>query len=151
MVDQGGTLSQDWRDAVIIGESASYHKTITDADITLYAGISGDFHRIHLDDEYARQTPFGRRLAHGAMLVGFMSTAGSMLFDRMNQRTSVPNISAGSDRVRFIKPVFVGDTITTIATVVEKREDRREVITEQKCVNQNGEVVAISRNIGRFV
>src|SRR2546430_1447414 len=98
--------TMDWTEAVIIGESASYHRTITDADISMYAGLSGDMHRIHLDDEYARKTPFGRRIAHGAMLIGYMSTAGSLLIDRINQRTSAPNVSAGYDRVRFIKPVF---------------------------------------------
>jgi 3-hydroxybutyryl-CoA dehydratase len=148
MVDQA---PKPWRDAVVVGESASHHKTITDADIALYAGITGDFHRIHLDDEYARKTPYGRRLAHGAMLIGFMSAAGSILLDRIGQRTAEPNVSYGYDRVRFVRPVFVGDTITTSATVVEKREAKNQMVVEQKCVNQRGEVVAAATHIGQFV
>lgn len=150
MVNEG-RQEMDWSEAVIIGETVSFHKTITDADITLYAGLSGDFHRIHLDDEYARQTPFKKRLAHGSMLMGFMSACGTLLVDRFNQRTSLPNVSAGYDRVRFIGPVLVGDTITTTSTVVRKDLEKRRVFTEERCTNQRGELVAIATGIGQFV
>lgn len=141
----------NWLEAVEIGACASFHKTITDADITLYAGLSGDLHRIHLDDEYARQTPFGRRLAHGAMLVGFMSACGTMLVDRFNQRTSAPNVSVGYDRIRFIAPAMVGDTITTTSTVVSVDPEKRRVFTEDRCTNQTGELIAIATGIGQFL
>jgi 3-hydroxybutyryl-CoA dehydratase len=138
-------------DAVRIGETYEWHKTVTDADVTLYAGLVGDFHRLHLDDEYARRTPFGRRIAHGAMLLGFMSTASTILSDRLEERVAQPNVSLGYDRVRFIAPVFVGDTITTSITVTEKIEDRDRVLCEERCVNQRGELVAIAIHVMKFV
>ncbi len=143
--------AQRGMDAVVIGESYSFHKTITDADITLFAGLTGDFHRLHLDDEYARQTPYGRRIAHGALLIGFMSTASTILSDRLEERAAQPNVSYGYDRIRLTAPVFVGDTIRTTITVLEKREEKDQVICEEKCTNQHGELVAIATHIMKFV
>jgi acyl dehydratase len=138
-------------DAVRIGETYEFHKTVTDADITLYAGLVGDFHRLHLDDEYAKQTPYGRRIAHGAMLVGFMSTASTILSDRLEERVPQPNVSLGYNKIRFTAPVFVGDTITTSITVTEKLEDQDRVLCEERCVNQRGEVVAVAEHVMKFV
>lgn len=138
-------------DAVVIGESYEFHKTITDADITLYAGIVGDFHRLHLDDEYAKRTPYGRRIAHGAMLLGFMSTASTILSDRLEERIAQPNVSLGYNKVRFTSPVFVGDTITTTITVTEKLEDQDRVLCDERCVNQRGELVAVAEHVMKFV
>ena len=151
MSEKNRERDDSWSEAIIIGESSAFHKTITDADIMLYAGLSGDFHRIHLDDEYARQTPFGKRLAHGAMLMGFMSTCGTLIVERYNERTSAPNVSAGYNKVRFINPVMVGDTITTTTTVTGKDLEKRQVYSEHKCTNQRGEVVAVATGIGQFV
>ena len=138
-------------DAVRIGESYEFHKTVTDADVSLYAGLSGDFHRLHLDDEYAKSTPYGRRIAHGAMLLGFMSTASTILSDRLEERFPQPNVSLGYNRVRFTAPVFIGDTITTTITVTEKLEDQDRVLCEERCVNQRGELVAIAEHVMKFV
>jgi acyl dehydratase len=138
-------------DAVRIGESYNFYKTVTDADVTLYAGLVGDFHRLHMDDEYAKTTPFGRRIAHGAMLIGFMSTASTILSDRLEERFPQPNVSLGYNKIRFIAPVFVGDTITTSITVTQKLEDQDRVLCEERCVNQRGELVAIAEHVMKFV
>jgi 3-hydroxybutyryl-CoA dehydratase len=138
-------------DAVRVGESYDFHKTVTDADVSLFAGLSGDFHRLHLDDEYAKQTPYGRRIAHGAMLLGFMSTASTILSDRLEERVPQPNVSLGYNKVRFTAPVFIGDTITTTITVTEKLEDQDRVLCEERCVNQRGELVAIAEHVMKFV
>jgi 3-hydroxybutyryl-CoA dehydratase len=138
-------------DAVRIGESYEFHKTVTDADVSLFAGLSGDFHRLHLDDEYAKQTPYGRRIAHGAMLLGFMSTASTILSDRLEERVPQPNVSLGYNKVRFTAPVFIGDTITTTITVTEKLEEQDRVLCEERCVNQRGQLVAIAEHVMKFV
>ncbi len=138
-------------DAVVIGETAEFHKTVTDADVTLYAGLVGDFHRLHMDDEYAKRTTYGRRIAHGAMLLGFMSTASTLLSDRLEERFPQPNVSLGYNKVRFVAPVFIGDTITTSITVVQKLEDKDRVLCEERCVNQRGELVAIAEHVMKFV
>jgi acyl dehydratase len=138
-------------EAVVIGETVAFHRTVTDADITLYAGLVGDFHRLHMDDEYAKRTPYGRRIAHGAMLLGYMSTASTLLSDRLEERFAQPNVSLGYNKVRFTAPVFVGDTITTSITVVQKLEDQDRVLCEERCVNQRGELVAIAEHVMKFV
>jgi acyl dehydratase len=138
-------------DVVRIGETYSFHKTITDADITLYGGLVGDLGRIHFDDEFAKQTKYGRRLAAGTFMVGLMSAPQTMLGERLRERGAPPNVSYGYDRVRFPAPVFIGDTITSTLTVVEKREDKGVVLCDQKCVNQRGEVVAVATHILKFV
>lgn len=138
-------------DAVVIGETAVFHKTVTDADVTLYAGLVGDFHRLHMDDEYAKRTPYGRRIAHGALLLGFMSTASTLLSDRLEERFPQPNVSLGYNKVRFTGPVFVGDTITTTITVTEKLPGQDRVLCEERCMNQRDELVAIAEHVMKFV
>jgi len=142
---------QSGMEAVVIGETVEFHRTVTDADITLYAGLVGDFHRLHMDDEYARRTPYGRRIAHGAMLLGYMSTASTLLSDRLEERFAQPNVSLGYNKVRFTAPVFIGDTITTSISVLEKLEDQDRVLCEERCVNQRGELVAIAEHVMKFV
>jgi len=144
-------VSRRGMDAVVIGESYEFHKTVTDADITLYAGLVGDFHRLHLDDEYAKRTTYGRRIAHGAMLLGFMSTASTILSDRLEERVPQPNVSLGYNKVRFTGPVFVGDTITTTITVTEKLDEQDRVLCDERCVNQRGELVAVAEHVMKFV
>lgn len=142
---------QSGMDAVVIGETAVFYKTVTDADITLYAGLVGDFHRLHMDDEYAKRTPYGRRIAHGALLLGFMSTASTLLSDRIEERFPQPNVSLGYNKVRFTGPVFVGDTITTTITVTQKLPAQDRVLCEERCVNQRDELVAIGEHVMKFV
>jgi acyl dehydratase len=137
--------------AVRIGESCEFEKTITEDDITRYADLMGDHHRLHSDDEYMKSTRYGRPIAHGAILIGLMSRASTMLSDRLEELGTRPNVSLGYNRVRFPAPVFAGDTITTTITVTEKLEDQDRVLCEERCVNQHGELVAIAEHIMRFV
>ena len=138
-------------DVVEIGETYTFYKTITDADITLYGGLVGDLGRIHFDEEFAKKTPYGRRLAAGTMLLGFMSASQTMLSTRLMERAAPPNVSYGYDRVRFTGPVFVGDTIATSITVSEKHEEKGIVLCDQRCVNQRGQVVCVATHILKFV
>lgn len=119
---------------------------MTTADVAQFAALTGDHEKIHVDDEYARTTPYGRRIAHGIHLLGLMS-AKLLGEDRVGQT----NVSYGYDRIRFIRPVFVGDTITTQATVVEKRAERNEVVVEERCLDAAGELAVIARHIYKFI
>jgi acyl dehydratase len=93
-------------------------RTITEADIVAFAGLSGDFHPIHTDETYARQTPFGRRVAHGALILSIslgLATRLSQLGDTL--------LALGAlDKVRFSNPVFAGDTISVKKRVFETME-----------------------------
>ncbi|HWL79577.1 MAG TPA: MaoC family dehydratase [Roseomonas sp.] len=131
-------------DDVCIGASAQITKTVSETDVYLYAGISGDFSPNHVDEHYMRGGRYGRRIAHGTLLMGFMSAASARLY---LGRT----VSLGYDRVRFPAPVFFGDTITTVYTVREIDRERRRVMAEVRCINEREEVVGAATNIRAFV
>ena len=118
-----------------IGEEASFSKTITETDVNLFAGISGDFNPIHLNEEYARQTPFKTRIAHGALPQSLIAPVLGMKLPGMG--TVVVEITC-----RFKAPTFFGDTITATARVTEKLEDKRWVRMALAWTNQRGETVA---------
>jgi acyl dehydratase len=114
-------------------------RTITEADIVLHAGQTGDFYPHHMDEAWCRTQPFGRRIAHGTLIlsVGVGMTAGDV-----NPRA----MSYGYDRVRFIRPVFLGDTIHVTATIREKREDLKRlghgiVVEAVAIANQENQIV----------
>jgi len=96
-----------------IGDSAYFSKTITEADIILFAGISGDFNPLHIDNEFSKTTRFGKRIIHGIFSSALISAClGTKLFG--------PGILYISQTTTFKKPTFVGDTLTAIAIVTEK-------------------------------
>ncbi len=120
-------------------------RTITETDFVVHAGHTGDFFPHHMDAEFMKETPFGRRIAHGTLVfsIGVGLTA------------SVINpvaFSYGYDRLRFVRPVFIGDTIHTRATIAAKEDDPKRagsgrVIERIEVVNQRGEVVLAADHI----
>jgi acyl dehydratase len=137
---------------VEIGERATFSKTVTDADIALFSAISGDFDPVHVDEEYARNTPFGRRIAHGIFVLGLLSAAESEMSRRIVARGSpLKPVSLGYDRIRFIKPVFVGDTLTATYTIAAL--DPQKVRSTGKCeiTNQKGELCLIGEHVMKWV
>ena len=96
-----------------VGEKATFAKTIAESDIYLFAGITCDLSPNHVDREFMKGTAYGRRIAHGSLLMGYMSTASTMILQKYTGRTpDMTAVSLGYDRVRFLKPVFINDTIT---------------------------------------
>jgi len=114
-------------------------RTITEADIVNFAGITGDWNPIHTDAEFAKNTIFGQRIAHGLLTLSIAS--GLLVRLGLTERTIVAFY--GIDRLRFIKPVFIGDTIKAVSEVVgkEEREKYGIVTFDVKVVKQTGEVV----------
>jgi len=121
---------------VPIGTSSVFTKTVSESDVYQYAGISGDFSPNHIDEEYMKGGRFGARVAHGTLLLGFMSAASARLY---LGRTA----SMGYDRVRFIKPVFFGDTIHPVMEVLDKRDKAPGGVAtiKETILNQRDEVV----------
>lgn len=118
-------------------------RTITESDIVNFAGLSGDFNRLHVDDEYAKSTPFGRRIAHGLLVLSIMS---GLTTQSERYRALEPLVIALVDLIcRFPKPSFVGDTVFVKITVVDVRSatklGRSEVTFRREAINQRGEVV----------
>lgn len=116
----------------VIGQKSSFTKTVTEADVMLFAGITGDFNPVHVDREFASSTRFGQRVAHGILTLGLVSAA-------------ISRLAAGaiyvSQEVRFIKPVFIGDTVTASAEVAEIVAEKGRLVLRTVGTNQNQQVV----------
>lgn len=115
-------------------------RTITEADIVNFAGLSGDFVELHMNEEYARRGPFGRRIAHGALI--FSISTGLMV--QMTSDHEAIVAFRGVDQLRFLEPVFIGDTIhVTKKTIAKDSKDgvRGLVTFETTVLNQDGKSV----------
>lgn len=123
MPDLNGYFFEDLAE----GMSASYAKTVTDADITLFAGVSGDTNPVHIDDEFARETMFKGRIAHGMLSASFISTV-------FGTRLPGPGCIYLSQSLRFKAPVRPGDTVTARVTVAELKPERRQVRFDCVCL-----------------
>jgi 3-hydroxybutyryl-CoA dehydratase len=112
-------------------------KTVGESDVYLFAGITGDFSSVHVDEEFGKGTRFGGRIAHGGLLVGFVST----VMARMTALLPPPGGVSSRYEVRFVAPVRIGDTVMTALTLAETRPERRELVFRARTTNQRGEIV----------
>ena len=117
-----------------VGDSASFTKTVTETDIILYAGISGDFNPAHINAEAAKESMFGQRIAHGMLSAGFISNV-------LGTQLPGPGTIYLGQELKFVKPVFIGDTVTATATVTERIVEKNRLKLETVVKNQNGDVV----------
>jgi len=123
----------------------SARRTITEADILRHAEETGDYHPLHLDAEWCRTQEFGQRIAHGTLI---FSVAVGQTAAEINPEA----FTYGYDRLRFIKPVFIGDTLTARCTVKEKRDDPKRpghgfVVERVESINQRGETVLAAEHL----
>ena len=121
-------------DEIQVGQVAELAKTVTEADVTLFAEVTGDFNPVHVDAEAAAQSRFGERIAHGMLSAGFISAVLGM---RLPGTGSIYL----SQSLRFTKPVRIGDTVTTRVEVVEVLATKRRVRLATVCRNQQGVTV----------
>ncbi|MDQ8179382.1 MaoC/PaaZ C-terminal domain-containing protein [Pelagicoccus sp. SDUM812005] len=129
-----------------IGESrSSTGRTITETDIVMHAGQTGDFYPHHMDAEWCKTQDFKRRIAHGTLIfsVAVGQTAGEI---------NPEAFSYGYDKIRFIKPVFIGDTLTSRCTIKEKKDDPKrpdygQVIELVEAINQEGKTALIAEHV----
>lgn len=113
------------------GQKATFTKTITEADVSAFAGITGDFNPLHVDAGFARRSRFGERIAHGMLTAGLISAV-------LGMRLPGPGGIFLSQTLKFLKPVRIGDTITAEAEVVSYRQDKRILTLRTTCRNQDG-------------
>jgi acyl dehydratase len=139
------TQPQYFEDHVVGGQRITSGRTITEADVVIHAGHTGDYFPHHVDAEFARQTKFGQRIAHGTMTfaIGIGLTATQI---------NPVAFTYGYDRLRFPKPVFIGDTLHTRITIKQKEEDSKRkgfgrVIEVCEVLNQRDEVVMYCEHI----
>lgn len=137
---------------VSVGDTTRFSKTVGETDVTLFAGITGDLAPNHVDEAYMQGSPYGGRIAHGALLVGYMSTASTMMCARSvaESRGETP-VSLGYDRVRFLKAVRLNDTVTVTYTITEADPGRRRSRAAIEVRNQHGDVVAVAEHVLKWV
>lgn len=123
-----------------IGEKATFSKTITEFDIYSFAGISGDFNPIHINEQYANTTKFNKRISHGMLTASLISTVIG------NQLPGVGTIYL-SQSTKFLKPVYIGDTITASVSIEEIHIEKNTVKISSNCSNQNGQIVLVGESL----
>ena len=137
---------------VSVGESSVFTKTVGESDIYGFAGITGDFAAPHVNEAFMEKSQYGTRVAHGALLVGFMSTASALLATRIIEtRDDLTPMSIGYDRVRFTEAVKIGDTITVTYEVKELEIDRNRTRATVTATNQHGDTVGIAEHIMKWL
>ncbi len=136
---------------VPIGREVTFTKTISESDVYLYAGITGDFSPNHVNQTYMERSAWGRRMAHGALLVGFVSTASTMAIADTRDGAEETPVAVGMDRVRFLKPVFIGDTVTVSYRIDRFDDTKRRTFAKAEVTNQDGELVAVADHLLQWV
>jgi 3-hydroxybutyryl-CoA dehydratase len=134
-----------------IGDTFIFTKTVSESDVYMFAGLTGDLSQNHVDEQFMSHSMYGHRIAHGALLVGFMSnTSTRMIEDSLKRGIESTPVSLGYDGIRFLKPVFFGDTITVSYVIAELDEPRRRTLANIEVKNQRGELVAVAKHITKW-
>jgi acyl dehydratase len=143
VVVMGGNSIKD----VKVGLRTRVTKTVSESDVYLFAGITGDFDPNHVDEEYTRKTSLGHRVAHGALIIGYTSAASTRILQDFDR----PMVSVGYDRIRFLKPVYFGDTLTIDYEISGIELERERTIAKIEVKNQKDELVAVATHIMQLV
>ncbi len=120
-----------------VGDVMRFTKTFAECDVYMFAGLTGDFSPNHINEEFCKTTPFKTRIVQGCLTFGLTSTVAAMTSAETRQTC----LSLGYDRVRFLKPVYFGDTITAVYTVETKDEERMRTTARCTLYNQRDEEV----------
>jgi 3-hydroxybutyryl-CoA dehydratase len=135
-----------------VGTSVTCSKTVGESDVYLFAGITGDLSPNHVDEEAMKGTRYGGRIAHGALLVGYMSRASTLITEQCGALMGghYP-VSLGYDKVRFLEGVKIGDTITITYRIASVDADRMRTVADVSLANQSGTVCAVASHIMRWL
>ncbi len=130
-----------------IGISTTFRKTVSESDVYQFAGITGDLSPNHVDEEFMKTTPYGGRIAHGALLVGYMSGCSTDIVAKCGSLKDYQPVSLGYDRIRFLKGVLIGDTIELAYRIVDADEVKSRTIADITITNQRGELCAVASHV----
>ena len=136
---------------VKVGDSSRFSKTVGEYDVYNFAGITGDFAPNHVNKSYMEKSSYGRLQAHGALMVGYMSTASTLVIASTREGADETPVSLGYDRVRFLAPVYFGDTITVEYRISAIDSERRRATGDITIKNQDGALVAVATHIIKWV
>ena len=133
---------------VKVDDKVTFAKTVSESDVYLFAGITGDFAPNHVDEAFMRGTQYGHRIAHGALIVGYMSRLSTLISE---QATDVFPVSLGYDKVRFLGPVFIGDTIAFSYVITEIDAVKGRSVAAVEARNEKGALVAVATHIMKWL
>ena len=136
---------------VKVGDSSSFSKTVGEYDVYGFAGITGDFSPNHTNKAYMEKSSYGRLQAHGALMVGYMSTASTLVIAHTRADADETPVSLGYDRIRFLAPVFFGDTITVTYRISSIDIERRRSTGDIEIRNQDGVLTTVGTHILKWV
>lgn len=136
---------------VKVGDGATFSKTVGETDVYLFAGITGDLSPNHVNKSYMEKSKYGRLQAHGALMVGFMSTASTLAITHVRDNADATPVSLGYDRVRFLAPVYFGDTIAVDYRISAIDTERQRSTADITIRNQDGTLVAVGTHILKWV
>ena len=140
-------------DFVKVGEVFKFAKTVGEVDVTLFAGLTGDFSDTHINEQYMQErSALGTRIAHGALIVGYMSTVSTISIAHIIHQPDLIDfpVSAGYDRIRFLNPTFFGDTVTVTYEVTEVDREAGKSLAKMEARNQKGELLAVGVHVMRW-
>jgi 3-hydroxybutyryl-CoA dehydratase len=134
------------------GQEVSFSKTVGEADVYMFAGITGDLSSNHVNEQVMSRSKYKHRIAHGALIIGFMSTASTKMIDvHAGPSESETPVSLGYDKIRFLGAVFIGDTVTVNYKIRQIDSERRRSYSEITVINQDGNLVAAGEHILKWV
>ncbi len=134
-------------DDIPIGASITLEKTLSESDVYLFAGITGDMSPNHVNERYMSRSIYGTRIAHGALVFSLTSTAAAAF----GIRHRINGVTAGYDRVRFIKPVFFGDTLRVDYRIGRIDREKQRIHADIRITNQQDELVMVCEQITKFL
>lgn len=134
-------------DDIKVGDSVVLEKTISESDVYLFAGITGDFSPNHVNERYMKGSVYKTRIAQGALVVGFTSAAAAMF----GIKYGIDGVAAGYDKLRFLGPVFFGDTIRIEYRISRIDREKQRTHAELKVTNQNGKQVLAGDHLIKFL
>jgi 3-hydroxybutyryl-CoA dehydratase len=144
-------MAENWT-ASVEGLSVSFTVTVSVDDIAAFARLSGDDYEAHTDPARMAASSFGGIIAHGALLVGYMSAAGTKAIRAAQARgNSTTPVSLGYERMRFVAPVFPGDTVSVSYAVKSVDAERNRSLADVEITNQAGTVVAVAEHIMKWL
>ncbi len=146
-------MAKSGLDFIEVGQRVKFAKTVGETDVVLFAGITGDFSDTHINEQYVREkSNMPGRIAHGALIVGYMSTASTLSIAHVIHQEELDDfpVSAGWDRVRHLKPVALGDTVTVHYTVKSVDKEKGRSVATVEAVNQHNELVGVAEHIMRW-
>lgn len=132
-----------------VGDSTSFTKTISESDVYMFAGITGDFSRMHTDEEFMKTTPYKKRIVHGVLTFALGSTASTLI--QVQAKAEIPSLSYGYDHLRFLRPVYFGDTVTATYTIETVDLENMKTFARVEIFNQHQELCVVATHILKFI